>query len=95
MLAKEMQVPVILLSQLNRNSAGKDGGLPGVADLRESGSIEQDADVVILLHQDRDQAPGELFMKVGKNRHGPTGNIQLAFEGHYSRAMTMGAGWSG
>ena len=34
-------------------------------------------------------------MKVGKNRHGPTGNIQLAFEGHYSRAMTMGAAWSG
>lgn len=95
MLAKEMQVPVILLSQLNRNSTGKDGGLPGVADLRESGSIEQDADVVILLHQDREQAPGELFMKVGKNRHGATGNIQLAFEGHYSRAMTMGSGWSG
>ena len=95
MLAKEMQVPVVLLSQLNRNSTGKDGGLPGVADLRESGSIEQDADVVILLHQDREQAPGELFMKVGKNRHGATGNIQLAFEGHYSRATTMGSGWSG
>src|SRR5690606_28420594 len=94
LLAKEMQVPVVLLSQLNRNSTQQGGGLPGVADLRESGSIEQDADVVILLHQDREQSPGELFMKVGKNRHGATGTIQLAFEGHYSRATTMGGTWS-
>lgn len=94
MLAKEMQVPVVLLSQLNRNSTGQGGGLPGVADLRESGSIEQDADVVILLHQDKEQHPGTLFMGVGKNRHGPTGQIELAFEGHYSRAVTMGQAWS-
>lgn len=97
MLAKEMQVPVVLLSQLNRNSTGQGGGFPSVADLRESGSIEQDADVVILLHADREQHPGTLFMGVGKNRHGPMSQqpLELAFEGQYSRATTMGAAWSG
>lgn len=95
MLAKEMNVPVVVLSQLNRESAKLDSKGPSVADLRESGAIEQDADVILLLHQDRDQYPGTLFVKVGKNRHGPTGNFELAFEGHYARAMEMGAGWAG
>lgn len=95
MLAKEMHVPVVVLSQLNRNSTQGDSKGPSVADLRESGAIEQDADVILLLHQDKDQHPGTLFVKVGKNRHGPTGKFELAFEGHYARANEMGTAWSG
>ena len=95
LLAKEMNVPVVVLSQLNRNSTQQGAAGPSVADLRESGAIEQDADVIILLHQDRDQYPGSLFMKVGKNRHGAMGDFELAFEGQYARARTMGGGFSG
>lgn len=93
MLAKEMNVPVILLSQLNRNSA-QPGAEPTIADLRESGAIEQDADIIMLLHRD-DNHKGEVFVGVGKNRHGDTGTFRLAFQGGYSRADTMGGTWSG
>lgn len=93
MLAKEMNVPVILLSQLNRNSA-QPGAEPTIADLRESGAIEQDADIIMLLHRD-DNHKGEVFVGVGKNRHGETGTFRLAFQGGYSRADTMGGTWSG
>lgn len=93
MLAKEMHVPVIVLSQLNRNSA-QPGAEPTIADLRESGAIEQDADVIMLLHRD-DNHKGEVFVGVGKNRHGATGSFSLAFQGGYSRADTMGSAWSG
>lgn len=93
MLAKEMNVPVIVLSQLNRNSA-QPGAEPTIADLRESGAIEQDADVIMLLHRD-DNHKGEVFVGVGKNRHGETGTFNLAFQGGYSRADTMGQAWSG
>lgn len=92
MLAKEMHVPVILLSQLNRNSA-MPGAAPTIADLRESGAIEQDADVILLLHRD-DNHVGEVFVGVGKNRHGTTGSFSLAFQGGYSRADSMGQAWS-
>src|SRR5690606_5850170 len=92
MLAKEMNVPVVLLSQLNRNSA-QPGAAPTIADLRESGAIEQDADVIMLLHRD-DNHIGEVFVGVGKNRHGATGSFSLAFQGGYSRADTMGSAWS-
>lgn len=93
MLAKEMHVPVIVLSQLNRNSA-QPGAEPTIADLRESGAIEQDADVIMLLHRD-DNHKGEVFVGVGKNRHGATDSFSLAFQGGYSRADTMGQAWSG
>ena len=93
MLAKEMNVPVIVLSQLNRNSA-QPGAEPTIADLRESGAIEQDADVILLLHRD-DNHLGEVFVGVGKNRHGTTGMVRLAFQGGYSRADSMGGAWSG
>lgn len=92
MLAKEMHVPVIVLSQLNRNSA-QPGAQPTIADLRESGAIEQDADVIMLLHRD-DNHKGEVFVGVGKNRHGATGSFSLAFQGSYSRADTMGSAWT-
>lgn len=90
MLAKEMNVPVVLLSQLNRNSAAQDAK-PTIADLRESGSIEQDADVILLLYRNDDVAMGSVFVNVGKNRHGPTDSFELSFQGQYSRAVTMGA----
>lgn len=85
LLAKELHVPVIALSQLNRESTQRGDGKPRVSDLRESGAVEQDADVIILLHRD-DNNLATLNVGVGKNRHGATGNFQLNFEGHYARA---------
>ena len=82
LLAKEMQCPVIALSQLNRASEARAGGKPTLADLRESGAIEQDADVVLLLHvpEDDDGRPinDELNVLVAKNRHGSTGAVHLS-----------------
>ena len=87
LLAKEMQVPVVALSQLKRPNAMAQARRPQMDDLRESGSLEQDADCVILLHRDPDGAPDVLEMLVAKNRHGPADRaIRLAWEGHYSRA---------
>jgi replicative DNA helicase len=83
-LAKDLGVPVIVLAQLNRNVEGSKDSMPKMSDLRDSGSIEQDADVVILLHRDKDQ-PNVLTMNVAKNRHGQTDVLQFVFEGHYSR----------
>ena len=77
-----MQCPVIALSQLNRASEARAGGKPTLADLRESGAIEQDADVVLLLHvpEDDDGRPinDELNVLVAKNRHGSTGAVHLS-----------------
>lgn len=80
--AREMGVPVILLSQLNRASASREDRRPEMSDLRESGAIEQDADVILLLHRDGPEA--DLDMLVAKNRHGQTGPIQLAWHGAYA-----------
>ena len=88
LLAKELHVPVIALSQLNRESTNRTDGLPRVSDLRESGAVEQDADVIMLLHQAQDR-PDELKVAVGKNRHGQRGALTLAFEGHYTRASHL------
>lgn len=83
-LAKDLDVPVVALSQLNRQSEERDGGRPRLADLRESGSIEQDADVVLLLHRpwvrtksEMDRGIAEII--VAKNRHGPTDVVKVAF----------------
>lgn len=80
-LAKELGVPVIVLSQLNRNAEDRADGKPKVSDLRESGSLEQDADMVILIHRpeavDPNQRPGEADLILGKHRGGPTGIIPL------------------
>lgn len=84
LLAKELDVPVIALSQLNRASMGRDDKRPTLADLRESGSVEQDADVVLLLHED-EKAETNVQMLVAKNRHGARGAVELERKGWYSR----------
>lgn len=86
LMAKEMQVPVIALSQLNRGSEQRSDKRPSIADLRESGAVEQDADVVMLLHS-TEERPDVLEVGVAKNRHGQRGAFQLTFEGAYQRAV--------
>ncbi|MFK4788309.1 replicative DNA helicase [Microbacterium sp. ZW T5_56] len=96
LLAKELQVPVIALSQLNRGPEQRQDKKPAISDLRESGSIEQDADMVILLHResayDKDVRPGEADLIVAKHRNGPTATVPVAFQGHYSRFTDMAQG---
>ncbi|MDX3064010.1 replicative DNA helicase [Streptomyces sp. ND04-05B] len=94
MLAKELHVPVIGLSQLNRGPESRTDKKPQTSDLRESGSLEQDADIVILLHREDaydkySSRAGEADFIVAKNRNGPTATITVAFQGHYSRFLDM------
>ena len=94
LLAKELEIPIIALSQLNRGPEQRGDKRPMMADLRESGSIEQDADMVVLLHRDdvyekESTRPGEADLIVAKHRNGPTRDITVAFQGHYSRFVDM------
>jgi replicative DNA helicase len=94
LLAKELEVPLIALSQLNRGPEQRTDKKPLLSDLRESGSIEQDADVVILLHREdayERESPraGEADLIVAKHRNGPTATVTVAFQGHYSRFVDM------
>ena len=94
LLAGELNVAIVLLSQLNRGPEQRTDRKPLVSDLRESGAIEQDADIVILLHRedDRDRESaraGEADLIVGKHRGGPKAQISVAFQGHYSRFVDM------
>lgn len=88
LMAKELHVPVIALSQLNRKSAERHDARPSISDLRESGAVEQDADVVMLLHSTEDR-PDVLEVGVAKNRHGVRGALSLTFEGAYQRATPL------
>jgi replicative DNA helicase len=90
-LAKELGVPVIALSQLNRGSENRDGHRPRMSDLRESGSIEQDADVVMLLHRDTSLTvdptlPQFIDLIIAKSRQSGTGKVELTWEGEFMRA---------
>ena len=94
LLAKELQVPVIALSQLNRGPEQRSDRKPQLSDLRESGSLEQDADMVILLHREsayekENPRAGEADFIVAKHRNGPTDTITVGFQGHYSRFADM------
>jgi replicative DNA helicase len=104
-LAKELEVPVIALSQLNRKVEERKGGKPMLSDLRESGSIEQDADVVMFIHredQDEGGADGEEAAKsrtvipveliVAKQRNGPVGSIDLVFLSEFTRFESRARG---
>ena len=95
-LARELEIPVVVLSQLNRASEGREGHRPRMSDLRESGSLEQDADVVMLLHREdyyhrgeeayEDTNTAELI--IAKQRNGPTGIVELVFDGKFTRFKT-------
>lgn len=93
-LAREFGIPVILLCQLNRLVAGRSDKRPNMADLRESGEIEQSADIIILLHREdayERESPraGEIDLIIPKNRQGPLCTVTLAFQGHYGRIVSM------
>ncbi len=93
-LARELEVPVIALSQLSRNLEARADKRPILADLRESGSLEQDADVVMFLYRDEIYNPdspdrGTAEIIVAKHRNGPTGKAQLAFLDHFTRFANM------
>ncbi|MEY4995006.1 MAG: replicative helicase [Actinomycetota bacterium] len=94
LLAKELGIPVVALSQLNRQTEQSKDKRPEISHLRESGSLEQDADVVVLLHRegiyekDHPRA-GEADLILAKQRNGPTGTVVVAFHGQYSRFVNM------
>lgn len=99
LLAKEFHVPIIALSQLNRESTKRSDRRPAMSELRDSGAVEQDADIVILLHREdafEKESPraGEMDLIVEKNRNGATGTVVVAWQGHYSRAMNMAQEWT-
>jgi len=92
-LARELNIPVVVLSQLNRSPEGREGHRPRMSDLRESGSIEQDADVIMLLHiedyyhrgQDDYQEDNTAELIIAKQRNGPTGTVKLTFREKITR----------
>ncbi|MFE5711963.1 replicative DNA helicase [Streptomyces sp. NPDC056501] len=94
LLAKELFLPIVLLAQLNRGPEMRSDKMPAVSDLRESGSLEQDADIVILLHRPDAYEPespraGEVDVIVGKHRNGATATLTVASQLHYSRFVDM------
>lgn len=97
-LAKELDVPIMLLSQLNRKLEDRPNKRPLPSDLRDSGSIEQDADVVIFLYRDEiynkdspDRGTAEAI--VALNRQGPAGSVRLVFQGEYTRFQNLSRDW--
>ncbi len=117
-IAKELNIPVIALSQLSRQVESREDKRPQLSDLRESGSIEQDADVVMFVYREEyykerekpgdheldkmaqwqavmEQVHGKAEVIIGKQRHGPIGSVELAFEGQFTRFSNLAKAWQG
>lgn len=115
-IAKELNIPVIALSQLSRQVESREDKRPQLSDLRESGSIEQDADVVMFVYREEyykerekpgdheldkmaqwqavmEQVHGKAEVIIGKQRHGPIGSVELAFEGQFTRFSNLARPW--
>jgi replicative DNA helicase len=94
-LARELEIPILMISQLNRAVEGRDDHRPRMSDLRESGALEQDADVVLLLHRasyyDPQEDRGKAQLIIAKQRNGPTGQVDLAFLSEYLRFENLAA----
>jgi len=110
-LAKELEVPIIALAQLSRQVENREDKHPQLADLRESGSIEQDADVVLFIYREEyylknkepregtpehltwqgemEQVHGRAEVIIGKQRHGPTGTVQVSFDANFTRFSNL------
>ncbi len=98
LLAKEIEVPIVAISQLNRGPEQRNEKKPMLSDLRESGAIEQDADMVILIHRpdmyEREhERAGEADLIVAKHRAGPIRDVTVSFQGHYSCFADMAHGY--
>lgn len=109
-LARELNIPVVAMAQLNRQVEGREGNRPRMSDLRESGAIEQDADVVMLLHREEyylskkratspaaaeqfEKSKGKAEIIVAKQRNGPTGDIEIHFNPHFTRFDNAAPGY--
>ncbi|KWV81429.1 MULTISPECIES: replicative DNA helicase [Pseudomonas] len=91
-LAKELAVPIVVLAQLNRGPSNRTNKRPTKSDLRDSGQIEADADVVILVHRDGESDAGKAGVTeliIDKNRHGPTGTCRVQHQGAYHRFVEL------